>query len=149
MKRNYREEGFTIIAVVGIMVVLGFFGMAVAKLVATSHTIRADHTLYETAGMITEAGIEYGVKKIYEGSSPVVVEPGKNFGRGNFVISQVGRTLTVTGRLGEVAVMRQMDSPTQADCTKIDVSSVNLTGSNNKLNGIQFKKICLVQVVVD
>lgn len=139
----------TILAVVGIMTVMALFGMAVANLVAVNHAVRTDHALYETASMVTQAGIEYGVKKIYDASSPVVPEPGVNFGRGNFIISQSGRTLTVTGRLGEVAVTRQVDSPTEADCTRIDVSSVNVVGNNDRLSGIQIRKVCLVQVVID
>ncbi len=143
-----KRGGLTIIAVVGIMVVLAFFGMAIAKLVATGHALRSDHALYETANMVTEAGIEYGIKKIYEANSAVVNEPGVSFGEGNFIISQSGRTLTVTGRVGEVSVARQVDSPTEADCTTINVSNVNVTGNNDKLSGIKFQKICLVQITL-
>lgn len=139
----------TILAVVGIMTVMALFGMAVANLIAKGDAMRSDHALYETASMVTQAGIEYGVKKIYEGQSPVVAEPGINFGRGNFIIVQSGRTLTITSRVGEVSVVRRMDSPTEADCTRIDVSSVNVVGDNERLSGIQIRKVCLAQVVID
>ena len=139
----------TILAVIGIMTVMALFGITVANLVAVNHAVRTDHALYETASMVTQAGIEYGVKKIYEGSSPIVAEPGKNFSRGNFIISQSGRTLTITSRVGEVSVVRRMDSPTEADCTRIDISSVNVVGNDDRLSGIQIRKVCLVQVVLD
>ena len=136
-------------AVVGIMTVMGLFGLAVADLIAKSDTMRSDHSLYERATSITQAAIEYGIKKIYDGVSPVVAEPGINFGKGNFVISQSARTLTITSRLGEVSVTRQVDSPTEADCGQLDVSSASTVGGGDTLTQIQVKKICLIQVVLD
>lgn len=143
------EKGLSTIAVVGIMVIMAFFGTAVVYQLTTSQAMRSNQVLSDEAFYVTQAGLEYAVRKIYEGESPVVAEPGKGFSDGNFVISQDGQVITVVGRVGEARVTHTMTSPTQADCTRLNVSNAQLTGDDGRLSQIKVRKICLTQTVID
>jgi hypothetical protein len=46
-------------------------------------------------------------------------------------------------------VTHSVTSPSQADCTTYDIDNVRLSEDGRQIRGIQFKKICLEEIVVD
>lgn len=145
----FNKNGISTLAALFTLLSMVAMGTVIAYLVAAGEESRANHLLSSQAFYVTQAGIEYGVRKIYEGSSPVVASPGVSFGKGSFTISQSGRTVTVTGTVGNAVRIHKVDSPTEADCTKIDTSNVNLGANDTKVQQITFRKICLTQVTID
>lgn len=149
MKIFNRKTGVSTIAALFALLSMVAMGTVIAYLVAAGSESRTNHLLASQAFYVTQAGIEYGVRKIYEGASPVVASPGVSFGKGSFTISQSGKTLTVTGTVGNAVRIHKVDSPTEADCTKIDTSNVNLGSNDTKVQQITFRKICLTQITID
>lgn len=133
---------------VGVMVLLSIFGLSIASLVTTSHAIHTDQLLYDRTFYVAQAGIEYAMRKIYDGLSPVVETP-LVFGNGSFTIGRDGRIVTVTATDGITQVVHSVTSPTQADCTNFYVENANLNDDGEKLQQIQFEKICLEEIVLD
>lgn len=147
--RILNEKGISSLMAAGIMVILSLMGFAVASLVTTSRTIHVEQLYYDRAFYVTQAGLEYAMRKIYEAVSPVVAEPGINFGGGYFTIARQDRLITVTGHHGDAQVVHSLTSPSHADCTNFDLSSANLSGDGKKMSQIHFEKICLEQTVID
>ncbi|OGQ47887.1 MAG: hypothetical protein A3H42_03195 [Deltaproteobacteria bacterium RIFCSPLOWO2_02_FULL_46_8] len=149
MKISGNKKGVSTLAALFTLLSLVAMGVVISYLVAQGSEGRINHLASTDAFYVTQAGIEYGVRKIYEASSPVVNPPGINFGNGSFTISQVGRTLTVTGTVGNAVRVYKVDSPTQADCTLIDTSNYNLQDHEETVSQITFRKICLVSITID
>lgn len=149
MKIFNNSRGLSTIAVIGILMIMAFFGTSVVYLLGTSQAIRENQVLSDTSFYVTQAGMEYAVRQIYEGLSPVVAEPGINFAGGSFVIGQQERVVTVTGRMGAAQVTHSLTSPTQADCTRLDVRNARLHSDGRRLSDIQIRKVCLTQVVIN
>ncbi len=147
--RIFSEKGFSSIAAAGMMVLLSLFGFSIASLITTSREINLDQVSYDRAFYLTQAGLEYAMRKIYEGFSPVVAPPGIVFGSGSFSIARSGRIVTVTGLDASSQVVHSVTSPSQADCTDFDLSHADLESDGTKLNHISFRKICLEQTVLD
>ncbi|MBI2083291.1 MAG: hypothetical protein HYT76_06940 [Deltaproteobacteria bacterium] len=143
------KRGFSSLFAAGLIVLLSLFGFAIASLVMTTQSIHADQLLYDRAFYVTQAGLEYAMRKIYEGVSPVVVSPGMGFGGGTFTIAREGRVVTVTGVYNTSQVVHSVTSPSQADCTEFDLTDVDLNNDGQNLQHIQFEKICLEQAVID
>ena len=133
-----------------VITLLSIMGLTAAYLVASNFRGSADHVMATQAEYVTQAGLEYAVKKVWEGGDPVVTEPGKPFGRGNFLVDWTAQTLTVTGRVGNsVQRIHRITSPSQADCTIFDFTNMRLTGDGTRVTGIQFRKNCLPILVLD
>ncbi|MBI4373743.1 MAG: hypothetical protein HY542_02595 [Deltaproteobacteria bacterium] len=143
------EQGFSSLFAAGLIVLLSLFGFAITSLVSTAQSVHSDQLLYDRAFYVTQSGIEYAMRKIYEGASPIVVSPGINFSGGNFTIAREGRVVTVTGVYDTSRVVHSVTSPTEADCTDFDVSGAELYDDGTRLRHIQFRKICLEQAVLD
>lgn len=144
------EGGATTIAFLAVIFsILGVMAASIVRMVTVTQVSRADHVSYQRAFGVNQAGIEYAVRRIYEGVSPAVAEPGISFGDGSFTIDRQGRTVTVTARAGASTVAHSVQSPTQADCTRIDVAGANLVSGGDRLTGIDFRKTCLEAVVLD
>lgn len=124
-------------------------GLVIAHIVAKGELSRANFLLTKKAEYVSLAGMEYGVKRIYDGQSEIVAPPGVTFGPGSFTISRSGRTLTVTGTVGEAVRVHKLDSPTQADCTEMDASNAKFHNNGKRLSDINFRKLCLTQIIVD
>lgn len=131
------------------MVLLSILGFAMVSLVATSKAIQGDQMIYDRAASVTQAGLEYAMRKIYEGATPVVSPPGLGFAGGSFTIGRADRLVTVTGTYGGSQVVHQVTSPSQADCTDFDVTGARLSEDDREIKTINFQKICLEQTVID
>ncbi|MBI2067759.1 MAG: hypothetical protein HYT77_07085 [Deltaproteobacteria bacterium] len=143
----YDERGFSILAFVGLMTVLGIFGLAITSLVTTSYSLRIDHIDQDRANFVNQAGIEYAMKKIYEGRSPVTGSV--RFGPGAFQVAQSGRSLRVSASVGEALVQHVVDLPRQAGCLDIDTSQSHTHYSGRELARIWLVKKCGQEVVLD
>ncbi len=147
--KTFNENGFSSLAAAGIMAILSIFGFSIVSLVTSSKATEVDQLLYDRAFYVTQAGMEYGMRKIYEGASPVVTSPGITFGPGSFTISQVGRVVTVTGTSETSQVIHSVTSPSHADCTEFDVTNARWQDNGQRLSGINLHKICLAQTILD
>lgn len=145
----FNKRGVSSIAALLTLLSLAAMGVVIAYLVASGETSRANHLLSSRAFYVTQAGIEWAIKRIYDGQNEIVSAPGQAFGPGTFTVSRVGRTLTVTGTVGNAVRLQKVDSPTEADCTSIDVSNVNLVSNNKTIKNIYFHKICLTSITID
>lgn len=136
-------------AAVGTMVVVSILGFGLASYVATSHTQNMEQLSYNRAAYVTQAGLEYAMRKIYEGVSPVVTDPGISFSGGGFTIARQDRLVTVTGNHSGSQVVHQVTSPSQADCTEFNLTNANLSENGREIRQIQMRKICLEETVLD
>ncbi len=141
--------GVSVIAAMLMLLTLIALGGVISYLVASGEEGRSGQLASTQAFYVTQAGIEYAIKRIYDGQSEIVNPPGKTFGRGSFTVSRSGRTLTVTGTVGNAVRVQKVDSPTEADCTDIDASNSDLSGDGKKIQHTYFRKICLAQITVD
>ena len=142
------QNGFSSVAAVMTLILLSITGLTVGYLTAVGEEEKTSQLSGAEAYYIAHAGSEHAIKKIYSSESPLVSEPGIDFGRGSFIVAQSGNVLTITGRSGNATRTMSMTSPTQADCTPFDVSNAIMDG-NDKLHHIYFNKICLTQTTVD
>lgn len=142
-------EGISSLAASFILFTLLALGMVMTYLLSTGQEGRANQVLSTKAFYVTQAGIEYAIKKVYDGESEIVASPGLNFGPGSFTVGRSGRTLTITGTVGQAVQTYAVDSPTEADCTALDVTNLNLHDHDREVSGITFRKICLTQLTID
>lgn len=144
------NKGFSILAVVLAILVLGIMGLSVAYLTAVGEVSNTNALDSTEAYYVAQAGAEYGIKQIYNSTTNTVSvgEPGTALGHGTYIISQTARTITSTGRVGNAKRTFTVTSPSEADCTPFDVSHVTVDDSN-KLHHIYFNKTCLATTVID
>jgi len=145
----FNNKGLSSIAAALTLLVLAAFGAVISYMVASSSFNESRLVNSTQAFYVTQAGIEYGIKRIYDQQNEIVNPPGLTFGPGSFTISRSGSTLTVTGTVGDAVRVYHVDSPTQADCTTIDTSNIQLTQSDKRIGGVTFRKICLTSITVD
>ena len=148
MKTGNRRGGISTIAALLTLLSLAAMGAVISYLVSAGEEGRANHLLSSQAFYVTQAGVEYAIKRVYDGQNEIVTAPGKTFGRGSFTVSRSGLTLTVTSTVGNATRVDKIDSPTQADCITIDASNVD-SGDGKDIKHIYLHKICLPQVVID
>lgn len=146
--KTLNNHGVSSIAAALTLVILAAFGGVLTYLVAAGSVGRMHHVSQVQAFYVTQAGIEYAVKKVYDGQNEIVDPPGLNFADGVFTISRAGRTLTITSTVGDAVRVHSVDSPTEADCTVIDTSQVNLGANDTRIQQIHFNKICLATVTI-
>lgn len=146
---TFNDRGISTIAAALTLLILAAMGAVLTYMVAAGSVGRMNHLSGSQALYVTMAGIEYGVKKVYEQEDENVPSPGISFGEGSFIVSRSGRTITVTGTVGDAVRVYSVDSPTEADCTVIDTSSINLTHGGKRIQGVNFRKICLTSTTVD
>ena len=147
--RRKERGGVSVVAAMLMLLSLMALGGVISYLVAVGEESRGAQLSSAQALYVTQAGIEYAVKRIYDGQSEIVNPPGQTFGNGSFTVSRSGLTLTATGIVGSATRVHKVDSPTQADCTVLDVSNADLGGDDKELKHIYFRKSCLVQLVID
>ncbi|MDP2600615.1 MAG: hypothetical protein Q8P84_07805 [Deltaproteobacteria bacterium] len=149
MKIGNNHGGVSVIAAMLMLLSLLALGGVISYLVAVGEESRASQHSSAQALYVTQAGVEYAVKKVYDGQSEIVNPPGQPFGNGSFTVSRSGLTLTITGTVGNAIRVHKIDSPTQADCDILDVDNATLVGGGQTLKNIYFRKNCLSQIVVD
>lgn len=143
------NKGISAVGAALTLLILAALGAVLTYVVATSSVGKGNHISSVQAFYVTQAGIEYGVKRIYEGQNETVNPPGMSFGPGSFTVSRSGRTLTVTGTVGNAVRVYHVDSPTEADCTVIDAKDPELTKGDKRVGKIHVRKICLVTTTID
>lgn len=147
MRWFLKENGFSALAAVAIMFLLGIFGIALSSLVTTSHTTRIGQVSYDQANFTNYAGLEYGMKRYYEGKNPAAGRV--SFGSGSFRITQSGPVMQVTGLAGESQVDHQVSLPTQANCLEVDTSEAHTHHRGMELARIWLIKKCGTVVELD
>jgi len=148
MKTFADIRGLSTLAALLVLLGLAAMGLVMTYLVATGEQSRAQNLLSTQAFYVTQAGIEYAIKRVYDGQSEVVTPPGITFGRGSFTVSRNSRTLIVVGTVGDAVRQHQIDSPTEADCTALDVSNIEVKDHDQTISRIHFRKICLTQISI-
>jgi len=144
------NSGWTSLAVIATMVIMGAMGLGIAQLMTTSQEMRLRQILYQKAYYINQAGLEYAVRRVWEGVDSDVPAPGINFAGGTFTSVRSESVITVTSQLAEAQVIHQLISPTQADCLEIDTSNVEVGGGNDDwIQGIRLRKTCLTSITID
>jgi len=146
---NKNEKGFTVLAAVGVMMILSIFGFYLSSIVTTASAVHTDTLVYDRSFYVNQAGLEYAMRKISEGVSAVVPPPGVSFAGGTFTVTHEGNIVTVTSTYGDSSVTHIVTSPSEADCTDFNVDNASLIGSGNTLNQIHFEKICLWRTTLD
>ncbi len=143
-------SGFSILAVILVMLVLSIMGLTVGYLTAVSEMSNTNQMSSVKAYYIAAAGVEYSIKQIYDAAANTVnvPEPGMAVGSESFIVSQVNTSITITGRSGNANRVLHVSSPSNADCTPFDVSHANLD-MNDTLHHIYFNKTCLQTTVID
>lgn len=144
----FSNKGVSTIAAVLTLLILAALGAVLTYLVAAGAVGLGNHLSSVQAFYVAQAGLEYAVKRIYEGQSEIVNPPGLSFGEGSFTVSRSGRTLTITATVGDAVRVYKTDSPTEADCTEIDASNVNLGENGKKIQQVQFRKVCLTTTTI-
>ena len=143
------KRGFVSLAVLAGMTLIGFMGLGVAQVMTTHQEIRLRQILYQQAYYINQAGLEYSIRKIWEGMSSNVAAPGISFAGGTFTSNRAGNIITVTANAGEAQVIHQVVSPTQADCMNVNMANVDVEGPNeDKIEDIWLYKICLASITI-
>lgn len=145
----FSDKGISTIAAALTLLILAAMGAVLTYLVAAGSVGRMHRLSGAQALYVVQAGIEYAVKRVYDQQNEIVNPPGLSFGEGSFTVSRSGLTLTVTGTVGDAVRVHSVDSPTEADCTTIDTSNINLTHSGKRIQGINFRKTCLTSITVD
>lgn len=146
--KSSNKKGVSSIAAALTLLLLAALGGVITYLVAAGAVGRANHVSSMQALYVTQAGIEYAIKRIYDEQDEIVLPPGIVFGEGSFTVSRSGRTLTITGTVGDAVRVHSVDSPTEADCTIINTSNVGLTNQNQRITQVDFQKICLTTTTV-
>lgn len=144
-----KQKGISTIAALLMILSLASMGAVMAYMVSAGEHQRADAHSSWQALYVTQTGIEYAVKRIYDGQNEIVNPPGISFAGGSFTVSRSGLTLTITGTVGNAVRAHQVDSPTEADCITIDASNVDLHEDEKRLSNISFSKVCLPSVTID
>ncbi len=144
------NKGFSILAVVLAILVLGIMGLSIAYLTAVGEVSKTNALDSTEAYYVAQAGAEYGIKQIYDSAANTVsvTEPGTTIGHGTYIISQSARTITSTGRVGNAKRTFTVTSPSEADCTPFDVSHANIDSAGT-LHHIYFNKTCLATTAID
>lgn len=148
MKTFSDQNGVSSIAAALTLLILAAFGGVLTYMVAAGSVGRMNHVSQLQALYVTQAGIEWAVKRVYDQQNEIVDPPGISFANGTFTVARSGRTLTVTGTVGNAVRAHRVDSPTEADCTDIDTSNVNLGANDTRIQQIQFRKICLTTTTI-
>lgn len=146
--KTFSNRGVSSIAAALTLLVLAALGAVLTYLVAAGSVGRMHHVSQEQALYVTQAGIEWAVKRVYDQQSEIAAPPGISFAGGAFTVERDGRTLTITGTVGDAVRAHSVDSPTEADCTEIDTSNVNLGANDTRIQQIQFRKICLTTTTI-
>lgn len=147
INRSGREGGLSAIAVIGVMLLLSILGMSVVSMVTGSHETRVEQITYQQAVFANQAGLEYAMRKTYEGRNPLTAR--QTFGRGNFRVDRQGNRLVVTASVGGSRVIHSAQEPTQADCLSIDTSQSHTHRRGTEIRRIYLTKRCLPRVVLD
>lgn len=148
MKTSNDSRGLSTLAALLVLLGLAAMGLVMTYLVATGEQSRARHLLSTQAFYGVQGGIEYAIKRVYDGDNELVPPPGIAFGRGSFTVSRNGRTLTISSAVGDAVRQHQIDSPTEADCTLLDLDNVALRDRGRVVSGIHLRKICLAQMSI-
>ncbi|MBI1909352.1 MAG: pilus assembly PilX N-terminal domain-containing protein [Deltaproteobacteria bacterium] len=145
------ERGVSIIAAAVTLAILSLFGLVVNYTLVHNSSLVTNAVQYDEAFYITQAGIEYGLKKVGMGQSPVVNPPGLTFGNGSFTIGQSGSLMTVTGTVGTRTSIHTVQIVTQADCAALDVEDAEWKNGQNLIQHVTVEKECseLSQIVID
>lgn len=146
--KTFNNKGVSSIAAVLTLLILAALGGVLTYLVAAGSVGRMHHVSGLQALYVTQAGIEWAVKRVYDQQNEIVGPPGIAFAGGNFTVERDGRTLTITGTVGDAVRVHSVDSPTEADCTDIDTSHVNLGANDTRIQQVQFSKICLATTTI-
>lgn len=142
------KKGFTTLAALLTLLSLMAMGGVIAFLAASGQESRINHLTSVQAFYVTQAGIEYALRKKYEGGSDVI-SPAVNFGEGSFQSSKSGIILTVTGTVGNAVRSYKIDSPTESDCFDVDVNSANLVDDDTRITNILTRKSCGSSITID
>lgn len=144
----FNNSGISTLAAALTLLILAAFGAVLTYLVAAGSVGRMNHVSQLQALYVVQAGIEYAVKRVYDQQNEIVNPPGISFTNGTFTVARAGRTLTITGTVGEAVRVHRVDSPTEADCILIDTSNINLTHSGERITQVNFRKICLATITI-
>lgn len=147
------QSGMSVFGAMVSIFILGMIGSAALYLSVISETGKQDNWVSSMSGYIAQAGAEYAMKKYYEGNATVsVIEPGKSFADGTFIISESGSspniTVSVDGRFGTAIKKISFKKPDHAKCTVWDTATTALS-PNTRIHQLYFKKVCLDQIIVD
>lgn len=146
--KTFSSKGVSSIAAALTLLILAAFGAVLTYLVAAGSVGRMNHVSQVQALYVTQAGIEYAIKRVYDQQNEIVNPPGITFGNGFFTVSRSGQTLTITGTVGDAVRVYSVDSPTEADCTQINTNNVNLTTNDTRITQVDFRKICLTTTTI-
>ena len=141
------EKGISVLISVGIMLVATMLGFVVATRVVTTSETHLGQLELDKAAAVNNAGMEYGLRKIYEGQTGTF--PSVDFAGGTFSGTRVGTLVTITANYKNSGVAHTVTSPSEADCTRFDVTNASLALGGTRLQQIQFEKICLPQTTLD
>lgn len=148
MKRFKNQKGFSLLAALLTLMAMIAMGGVVAYMVAANQQGRASHFQSMQSFYVMQAGIEYAIKKIFEGEDGIIGVP-VTFGGGSFTSTRVGRTLTVTATVGDSSRSYRVDSPTEADCLRIYAwAPLPENGGTRVVRGLSFVKECLPSVTI-
>lgn len=145
--KPFNNKGVSTIAALFVLLTLLSLGGVIAYLAAGGQEGRGLSLSSTQAFYVTQAGIEWGMKRIFDSQSEVTA--GTNFGPGSFVISSQGITMTVTGTVGNAVRSYRVQKPTQADCFNVDVNSANLVEHDSRITNLRVNKTCLASVTID
>lgn len=130
------------------LMAMAAMGGVVSYMVASNQQGRTGHLQSLEALYVAQAGLEYVIKKIYEGEDGTIVNP-VPMGKGTFTSERSGRTLSIIGKVGDATRVYLVDSPTEADCTSNYPTVISLENGGTRLRwAASLAKACLPSVTI-
>lgn len=147
----WNQRGVSAFGAMIALLTLSMVGLTAAYLTMMGEVGKESNFVSLQAYYIAQAGGEYALKQYYDGNDTVsIVEPGKDFGGGSFLLEESGSPTDVksTGRFGKGIRDFKIRKPNMGKCTSFNAGSV-LVAPNNKIKQVYFSKKCLASIIVD
>ncbi len=140
-------RGIAVFAVIGVITAVAVLGLVLVPLLTSPGEGEPDQIDYEKAAFLNQAGLEYAMRRLYRGESPVTGEI--RLGEGTFRVARRGEALTVMSQVRQAAVTHRVSQPAQADCLAIDTSESHTHDRGREVRRIYLDKTCLESIVLD
>ncbi|MBI2345924.1 MAG: hypothetical protein HYV03_03400 [Deltaproteobacteria bacterium] len=150
MRTGCAQRGMSILGAVIALMAIGVMGVTAAAVLSTQQGSRSAMLERQAAGMLAQAGLEYGLMQITQGGYPNAT---KSLGMGTFTVEvlptqHIVRSIGVAGQATQE--YRITDNFLGGDCVTVNNLTATLTGpQKDKLHGITLVKTCLNQITID
>jgi len=147
MRPFLRQDGFSFLSVFTVLAVVGFLAFQVVSRVKQPEASKETSLHYDQAYFMLQAGVEYAMRRLYEGKSPLTGD--FPFGAGTFRVVRSGPEFTVAAYASGANVIRNITPPAQGDCLRVDTVQSRTQGKGAEIGQIWLSKRCNESITID